>query len=88
METESNQVVVSILFASITLALLSIFAIAAVRLFIKRKMILQEINSKQKAEFEKLVLQKEIDIQKHTAKLIADELHDNISQSVSTINYN
>lgn len=88
METQNSQIIFSVLSGSLTLAFLSIFIIAAFNLFIKRKKILYEANIKQKEEFEKMILQTEIDIQKNTSQLISEEIHDNISQSLSLINLN
>lgn len=88
METETSKFLINILSGSLTVVILCLFLIAFVNLFIKRKRILEQINKKQQEDFEKILLITQIEIQENTLQTIAEEIHDNIGQTLSLINLN
>ncbi len=83
--TDSDPIVIAILFASLILAVVGGFMFIMIIFYQKRK--IKNIKEQQQliAKYEQTVLKAKVEIREETLKYVGQELHDNIGQLLSLI---
>jgi signal transduction histidine kinase len=84
MEKINTDQAIAIIVATIIVVILAVFTLLFFLLFKRKKTLLQKENEQMRVDYEKILIQSQIEVQEATLSTLSKELHDNIGQLLST----
>lgn len=88
MQKQQEDILVTIVIASVFLVLIGFFLLLVVFIFLRRQRKFQQERDEMKNRYEQTILKTQLEIQEQTFSHISQEIHDNIGQVLSLVRLN
>jgi len=88
MPKQQEDILITIVIASVFLVLIGFFLLLIVFVFLRRQRKFQQERDEMKNRFEQTILKSQLEIQEQTFSHISREIHDNIGQVLSLVRLN